>query len=103
MRRSSLCKRRQIPGVLWSPYAEQSNYVFVECVRAAANETLVPLILDDQAPPSEREHLLGIKLTDFEAQKAEILSRLQILHLGSIVNRPLPPPPRRYSWRKAIP
>ena len=49
---------------LWSPNAEQSKYVFVECVLATANETLIPIIIDDQPLPHEWKHLLYIELTE---------------------------------------
>jgi hypothetical protein len=65
--------------VLWSPNAAASRVVYAECFIAAGNGTLAPVIIEphpDHPLPESWKHFHYLKLTDFEAQKADILRML---------------------------
>jgi hypothetical protein len=64
--------------VLWSPQAAASDWVRTETRLGAADDKLIPLIIEKHPPSSELQQIQFVDAFSFEEQKGEILKALKL-------------------------
>ena len=83
--KNATCAKRVI--LLWSPQAAKRDWVMTEARIAAAEDKLVPLIIEEHPIPAELADVQFRKVTSFEDQKTEIL---KVINLKPSSRRDLP-------------
>jgi hypothetical protein len=76
--------------MLWSPRSSSRSWVWTEARIGAGHRKLVPLVIEKHPVPEEFSHVQFTDITDFEAQKPEILKALGIEPSGKHLRSPAP-------------